>query len=82
MNDFELYSDGGPMTTLFRLTPLSDRAIAWVEENVSTEGFQPAWPVLYVEHGYVDHLLAGIEAAGMTVDGSVSGAVVALGRGV
>lgn len=81
MNDFELYSDGGPMTTLFQLTPLNDRAIAWVEENVSREGFQPSWPVLFVEHGYIDHLLDGITAAGMTVDSSMSGAVVALGRG-
>lgn len=81
MTDFVLYGDG-PLATLFRLTPLSDTAKEWIEEHVNQQqGFQPTWPELFVEHGYLDDLVGGIIAAGMTVDGSASGAVTALGRG-
>lgn len=67
MIDFKLYGDG-PMATLYRLTPLTDAAKEWVEQNVSSGGFQPSWPELFIEHGCIDNLLGGITAAGMTVD--------------
>ncbi len=66
MIDFRLYGEG-PMTTVFRLTPLSDRAKEWVEEHVDQEGFQPSWPEVFVEHGYIDAVLEGINLSGLTI---------------
>ncbi len=67
MTDFTLYGDG-PMATLFRLTPSNDMAREWVEENVRRDGFQPTWPELFIEHRYMQDLIDGIEAVGMTVE--------------
>ncbi len=64
--DFRVGGEG-PMTSLFKVVPLTDEARAWVDDNVSEEGFQPDWPVLYVEHRYLDDLIEGIEGAGLTV---------------
>ncbi len=65
-DDFRIDGEG-PMTTLFRVVPLTDAAKEWVEENVSEEGFQPSWPTVHVEHRYLADLVDGIEGAGLTV---------------
>ncbi len=69
MTDFQLCGEG-PMTTVFRLIPLNDAAKGWIEEHVDQEGLQPSWPELFVEHGYIDALLAGVTSAGFTVTNS------------
>jgi hypothetical protein len=66
-HDFRLHSEG-PRSTVFRLVPLTDAAEAWVNDNVGTEGYQPCYPTLYVEHGYIEALLEGIGEAGLIVD--------------
>lgn len=54
--------------SLFLLRILSETARAWVEENVSREGFQPQFPkVLYVEHRYVADIVAGMQADGLVL---------------
>ncbi len=66
-NDFRLDGEG-PLTSVFRLVPLTDNARGWIADNVSrTEGFQPDWPTLYVESRYLDDLIEGMEDAGLTV---------------
>jgi hypothetical protein len=43
-------------------------ATAWIEENVSAEGYQPNYPEpLIIEPRYFGDLAEGIQAAGMTV---------------
>ena len=65
--DFSLNDQG----TILVLTALSDDAKAWVEENVSTEGYQPDVPNrVYIECRYVDAILDGIDGDGLKVKGS------------
>jgi hypothetical protein len=43
-------------------------ATAWIEENVSAEGYQPNYPEsLIIEPRYFDDLAYGIQNAGLTV---------------
>lgn len=65
-DDFRVDGEG-PMTTLFRVVPLTEAAKEWVDDHVSTGGFHPEWPTLHVEHRYLADLIAGIEGAGLTV---------------
>ncbi len=65
-DDFRVDGEGA-MTTLFRVVPLTSLAEEWVDEHVSTAGFQPDWPTLHVEHRYLADLVDGIEGAGLTV---------------
>lgn len=68
-DDFRLDAHEGPMASVFRLVPLTIPAKVWVAANVGKDsGYQPDWPTLYVEHRYIDPLLDGIDAAGLTVD--------------
>ncbi len=70
-DDFRLDGEG-PLTSVFRLVPLTGDARGWIADNVSrTEGFQPDWPTLYIEHRYLDDLIEGIEGEGMTVSARV-----------
>ena len=65
MTDFTLLDEG----SISLLECNSDQAVAWVEENVSGEGFQPYWPSrLVVEARYVQDILSGILDDGLTVD--------------
>lgn len=66
-DDFRVDGDG-PMTSVFRVVPLTDNARGWIADNVSrTEGYQPDWPTLYVERRFLDDLIEGIIGAGLTV---------------
>ena len=65
-DDFRVDGEG-PMTSLFRIVPLTNAAEEWVDAHVSTAGFHPEWPTLYVERRYLDDLIEGIEGAGLTV---------------
>ncbi len=64
MADFSI-TDGGSIVIL---TAENEAARAWVEDNVSDEGYQPAYPnTLYIERNYVDALAEGITEAGLTI---------------
>ena len=66
-NAFRLDGEG-PLTSVFRLVPLTGDARGWIADNVSrTEGYQPDWPTLYIERRYLDDLIEGIRDASMTV---------------
>lgn len=60
---FALFMKGGKNDK----RPLSDSARAWIEENVSREGYHPDWPILFVEHRYAEHLAAGMQADGLVL---------------
>ena len=64
MTDIEVTGGG----TLYRLEPKTDLARAWVEEHVSQEGFQPEWPMVMVEHRYIDEIIQGMQADGLEVE--------------
>lgn len=49
------------------LRPLSELGRAWVEENVSQEGFQPFWPNVLIEPRYVSDILQGLANARLAV---------------
>lgn len=60
-----LVADAG---SLYVFHILSESARAWVEENVSREGFQPNFSnAVYVEHRYARDLGAGMAGAGLAV---------------
>lgn len=47
--------------------PRSERAKAWVNRKVSDEGYQPAWPTLYVEARYLGPLLEAMREDGLVL---------------
>jgi len=49
------------------VTPQTDAAKAWVEENVSLEGWQWFGGGFAVEHPRLDNLLAGMEEDGLEI---------------
>jgi len=63
ISDFILENHG----SLALLQPLTESARARIEEKVSQEGFQPNWPTVLIEPGYVADVLRGITDAGLAV---------------
>lgn len=62
--DFEVQNHG----TIFLLCPLTDSAIAWVDEHIGQDnGYQPYWPTVVIEHRYIADLVAGIQRDGLAV---------------
>jgi hypothetical protein len=57
-------SGGG---TMYLVTPLSDEAKAWVEENVPLEDWQWLGSGFGVEHRYIGNLVEGMREAGLVV---------------
>ena len=53
--------------SIYTLTPLSDEAKAWIDENVESEGYQWLGSSLCVEHRYVADVVEGMQAAGLIV---------------
>jgi hypothetical protein len=48
------------------LVPVSDAAVAWVEEHIGEHnGYQPQWPTVVVEPRYVAAILQGITSDGL-----------------
>jgi hypothetical protein len=63
--DFTILVDAG---SIFLLTPHSESARNWIEENIGrTNGFQPYWPTVVVEHRYIADIVDGIRNDGFTV---------------
>jgi hypothetical protein len=48
----------------FLLSPPTDAARTWIDEHISREGFQPYWPTVAVEFGYVESVIQGIRKDG------------------
>ena len=63
MTDF-LIDDQG---TIVRLTPLSDGARQWLEDNVEAEPWQWLGRSLCIDHRYADDLISGAVADGLEV---------------
>jgi len=59
---------GEARSTVFLVIPTTEAGRAWVQENVSNEGYQPWWPDVIVEHRYLTDLVEGAKAAGLEVD--------------
>jgi len=53
--------------TMYLVTPLSDEAKAWVEENVPLEDWQWLGNGFGVEHRYIGNLVQGMQEAGLVV---------------
>ena len=56
------------MTTVYRLTPITEVAKAWIEENVSTEPWQWLGESLVIETRYVGDLVEGMFKVGLEID--------------
>jgi hypothetical protein len=54
--------------TIVAITPLSDAAREWLNENVQAESWQWVGDTLGVEPRYAGPLLEGMQAAGLTVE--------------
>ena len=52
--------------SIFLLSPQTDAARAWIDENITHEGFQPYWPVVVIEPHYIADIIAGIQNDGLT----------------
>ena len=63
--DFSVSVDAG---SIFLLTPHSESALDWVEQNIGKHnGFRPYWPTVVVEHSYIVDIVDGIRNDGFTV---------------
>jgi hypothetical protein len=51
----------------FKRIPLTDSGRAWIDRDVSREGFQPYWPTVIIEARYLGQVLDGIVAEGFLV---------------
>lgn len=58
---------GAARSTVFIVSARTEAGHAWVEDNVSQDGYQPRWPDLIVEHRYLTDLIGGAQAAGLGV---------------
>ena len=59
---------GEARSTVFLVRPQTESGHAWIQENVSSGGYQPWWPEVIVEHRYLPDLVEGAQAAGLAVD--------------
>ena len=54
--------------SLVLLDPRTRRGIDWIEENIGADnGFQPWYPTVLCEARYVDDIIAGLQADGLTL---------------
>ena len=54
--------------SLCMVIPLSDSSRQWVQQNVLTESWQWLGSSFCVEHRYIEHLIEGMQEAGLRVD--------------
>lgn len=62
--DFRVVSDGGSMVG-FR--PMSERAEAWIDDNLQSMPWQWLGPVLWVDHRIAHTLAAALAAEGFNL---------------
>jgi hypothetical protein len=70
MTDFTVTADGGPMTTVYLLTPLTEPAREWVSENLVVQPWQRLGPGIAIEHRFIGGVVEGIINDGLTVGGT------------
>jgi len=56
------------MQTVFCLTPRTDEARNWIEENVHYESYQMLRNSVAVEHRYIADIITGMMEAGLVVN--------------
>jgi hypothetical protein len=61
MSDFIVSNHG----TIFTLTPRTEEAKDWINNNIDTENAQWFGQALIVEHRYIDDILFGIDQDGL-----------------
>jgi hypothetical protein len=64
--DFTVFSDS-PCASVYLLTPHTEAARAWLEENVHAEPHQFFGQAIAVEHRYILDLVTGIQNDGLSV---------------
>jgi hypothetical protein len=64
--DFSLDNQG----SIVLLIPHSDAAREWVNEHIGqSNGFQPYWPTVVIEHRYVSEIISAAQRDGLRVQG-------------
>lgn len=54
--------------SIVRLVPNTDVARDWIDENIGREnGYQPYYPTVICEPRYVDNVIEGMQADGLTI---------------
>ena len=54
--------------SIFLLRPQTSAATSWVNENIGeSNGYQPYWPSVVVEHRYIADIVQGIQNDGLAV---------------
>ncbi|KKL57996.1 hypothetical protein LCGC14_2229820 [marine sediment metagenome] len=55
--------------SIAHITPHTDAAVTWVEENIGQDnGYQPHWPVVLIEHRFIQDIVDGMREAGLEVE--------------
>ena len=64
MIDFIVQNEG----SIFLLHPHGNEASRWIEEHIGADnGYQPYWPIVLVEHRYIQAIIDGIHSDRLTV---------------
>lgn len=63
MADIRIINQG----TVTGMRPLSEEAKQWMDDNVHSEGWQWLGKTLWVDHRYVDNLIDGMIAGGLSL---------------
>jgi hypothetical protein len=62
--DFEVQNHG----TIFLLIPQTTSARIWIGDHIGRDnGYQPSYPTIIVEHGFIADIVAGIQNDGLVV---------------
>jgi len=65
MTDFQVSNQG----TISLLILLTDSARQWADMNIGQgNGYKPLWPIIVVEHRYIDNIIEGIQSDGLVVE--------------
>jgi len=62
--DFEIQDHG----SIFLLIPHSISARAWIDDHIGKDnGYQPYWPTVVIDHGYIADIVEGIRNDGLVL---------------
>lgn len=64
--DFSVTNQG----SVIGITPLTDAASEWIDDNVHSEGWQWMGSTLYVDARFADALVEGMMADGLEMEGA------------
>jgi hypothetical protein len=63
--DFEVQNHG----SIFLLIPQTTSARVWIDDHIGRDnGYQPCYPTIIVEHGFIADIVAGIQDDGLAVE--------------